>query len=705
MAIDFRSLRQAEASECGLVCVAIVSALLGAELSLPELRRRHPVSPRGLTLKEVADIAGALNLEGRAVRCELDELRELQCPAILHWGTNHFVVLERVGRKGCQIIDPARGGRLVSLNEVNRKFTGIALELAATPAFRKRREPSPLNMLSLISWVPSLRSGLIQILLLSVLLQAYMIVSPLYLQLAIDQGALRGDSGLVASLAVGFGIFAIFNAMASGLRGIALQKLSAILSWDMTRRLFHHMVRLPLPWFQRRRLADALTRFDSIQPIQNLIASGLVGVLIDGILSVTMLILMLILAPPLALIAIVALVMFAALKLLTLSLSMKLGAASLSASIAEQGKRIETLRAMQTIKVMAAESQREGDWANKLANTVHARQKSGTLTVVIGAVQQLIDALAIVAIVFLGVRAILRTEITVGLLYAFIAYRAQFAGATQALFDQFISWRMLNIYTQRIADIVLTPTERGLERSVIGMPTMHGAIRLRNVSFGYAPHEQPVLTRISIAIEPGEFVAITGPSGAGKSTLLKVLMGLYPATSGDVLIDGQPLGAWGASAIRRTFGVVMQDDELLSGTVAENVAFFDEQIDMERVWAALSLASIDQEVLAMPMRADTLIGDMGSAFSGGQKQRILLARAFYRRPKVLLLDEATSHVDVPRERAINNALRALSMTRIVIAHRPETIAAADRIIVISGGNIVSEKRRSPNSSDTNIVAN
>ncbi len=693
MAINFRELRQSEASECGLVCIAIASALLGAEIGMTDLRRRHPISARGMNIKEVADIAGSLNMEGRAVRCELDELQALHCPAILHWGTNHFVVLERTGRRGHRIIDPARGPRMVSLDEVNRKFTGIALELAATPGFSKRRERSPLNILSLVNWVPSMRGGLIQIMLLSLLLQAYLIVSPLYIKMAIDEGALRADHSLLTSLAVGFGLFAIFNAIAGGLRGIALQKLAAVLSWDMTRRLFHHLVRLPLPWFQRRRLADAMTRFDSIGPIRDLISNGLVGIVIDGLLSITMLVLMLILAPKLALIAIVAVAFYGTLRLSTMGISMKLGMAELGASIAEQGKRIETLRTMQTIKVMAAETQREGDWANRFADTVRARQRSAVLGSYVSSAQQLIDALAIVATVYLGVRAILSGDMTVGLFYAFISYRTQFTTAAQASFEQIVSWRMLDLYTYRLADIVLTPIEAGLERSTAGMPPMRGAIELRNVGFSYAAHERPVLHQISFRIEPGEFVAITGPSGCGKSTLLKTIIGLYPASAGEIRIDDQPLSAWGPTAVRRAFGVVMQDDELLSGSVADNVGFFDDNIDMDRVWSALRLAMIDREVAAMPMRTDTLIGDMGAAFSGGQKQRILLARAFYRAPKVLLLDEATSHVDLPREHAINNALRSLDMTRIVIAHRPETLAAADRVIVISNGTVASDRRQ------------
>lgn len=694
MALNFREFRQAESAECGLICVAIASALMGAEIPPSEMRRRHPVSTRGLTLKEVASIAGSLDMEARALKCEPSELKLLNCPAILHWGMNHYVVLERVSRrKGCKIIDPARGPRWVTPAELDRKFTGVALELAPAPAFKRQPPPSPLKLRALIRWAPSLWGGLGQVLVLSLLLQAYLVISPFYIQLAIDQGAAKGDQDLVFALAIGFALFAIFNAVAMGLRGVASQRMSAAMSWDITRRVFHHMMRLPLPWFQRRRLADAMTRFDAVGPIRDLVSNGLVTIAIDGVLSILLVAMLFVFAPGLALIALIAVTCTLVLRLVSLPASVRYGMAALTASIAEQGKRIETLRAMQTIKVLAAESEREGDWANRFAESVRTRQNAALLDVLVSAIQKLVDTLSLVLIVYLGVSAIMRAEMTVGIFYAFLAYRQQFSTSTQALMDQVVNWRMLDIYTFRLADIVMHPTEAGIDRSAAGMPPIRGSIELLNVGFSYAPHERPILRNVSMKVAPGEFVAIAGPSGAGKSTLLKVLIGLYPTNTGEVRIDGRPMSAWGPNALRRSLGVVMQDDELLSGSVADNVAFFDERIDMDRVWACLKAAAIDEEVAAMPMRADTLIGDMGSAFSGGQKQRLLLARAFYRRPSILLLDEATSHVDLARERAINEALQRLRVTRIVIAHRPETLAAADRIITLSKGSIISDLRR------------
>lgn len=461
---------------------------MGANVDMALLRRTYQISSRGMTLKEIRDIATDLGMVGRAVSCEINELRDIKCPAILHWGFQHFVVLEHVQRDKVIVNDPAVGKRTLGLEEVSKKFTGVALELTPTAQFVKRKQASPLSLSSWFRVVPEMYTPLAQIILLSILLQVYVIASPFYIQLSIDQAALKGDHDILMVLALGFGLFCIFNSGASLLRGIVTTKLTALLNWDMTLRLFRHMLRLPLPWYQRRRLADILSRFDAIGPVRDLMSSALVAVVVDGMLAIVTLIMM-------------------------LAFSVKL-----------------------------------------------------TLS-------------------------------------------------------------MTDIYSYRLADIVLAEKEQGIDDYRSGQAVINGDFELHNLSFSYSPQEMPVFRNISLKIAAGEFVAIVGPSGAGKSTLLKVLCGLYPASHGEVHLDGRSLASWGPRAIRRSLGVVMQDDELLSGSIAENVAFFDEQIDMDEVWACLSHASIADDVAKMPLRVETLIGDMGSSLSGGQKQRLLLARA------------------------------------------------------------------------------
>ncbi len=677
--------RQTEATECGLAALAMVASMAGSNIDLAWLRQRYGTSMRGASAHDIIEVAASIGMSARALTCELEELRHLRTPAILHWNLNHFVVLVSIKGAAIRIFDPAMGFRTLRSVEVSRRFSGVAIELAPTPSFKRRVERSPLRLFSLISWSSDVRRGLIQVLLLSLLLQVYVLASPFYMQIAIDEAALKADAPLLTGLAVGFAAFALFNAIAEAIRAIALQGVSSLITWDMSQRLYHHLIRLPLPWFQRRRLADVQSRFQAVEPVRDLIASGLIAVVIDGCLATFTLALMVVYAPVLALVTIASFGIYAAMRLYSLPLNMRLGSEALLASVAEQGKRLETFRAIQTIKLMGGESRREAAWANSLAKMVETDQKSLLGASLFGVIQRLIEALSGVLIVYIGVKYIISQEMSIGMLYAFIAYRSQFMARCTSSLESVINWRLLDIHSSRLADIALTPVEPGLESATPGLPAIKGEIQFKKASFRYSPTDPFVLKGVSGVIGVGEMVAIVGGSGAGKSTLIKLMCGLFPATSGEVLLDGLPLSNWGPKIVRKAFGTVMQDDDLLPGSIADNIAFFDDNVDIDFVWECLRLAAIDEEVRAMPMRTDTHVGDMGSTLSGGQKQRILLARALYKRPSVLILDEATSHLDQKREKSINDALRSLNMTRVVVAHRAETIAAADRILLLGDG--------------------
>jgi ATP-binding cassette subfamily B protein RaxB len=378
--------------------------------------------------------------------------------------------------------------------------------------------------------------------------------------------------------------------------------------------------------------------------------------------------------------------------MVALPLSIKLGGAAMMAKIAETGGRIETVRAVQTIKVMGAENDREGRWASNYKKSLRCDQNQTVANLSFTAVRSMLDALLRILLTYLGVRGVMEGNLSIGVLYAFLSYQVQFSSKASSLVDQYIRWRLTAMYSYRLSDIVLTPKERDIDRVAATSPT-GGKVELRSLGFAYAPREPAIFSNLSLSIEAGEFVAIVGPSGSGKSTLLKVLCGLYPASSGEVLLDGRSISDWGPQAVRRCLGVVMQDDDLLSGSIAENVAFFDEKIDMEKVWECLRYASISDDIRRMPLGVETLVGDMGTALSGGQKQRLLLARALYRRPRLLLLDEATSHLDLVCESAINDALKRLNITRIVVAHRPETIRAAHRVIKLQDGGVAFDSDR------------
>ena len=347
---------------------------------------------------------------------------------------------------------------------------------------------------------------------------------------------------------------------------------------------------------------------------------------------------------------------------------------------------IETARAIQCIKVFNAEAGRLALWSNRYGRALSATGETDRLRGVFRALNDVVFGLENVAVVYLGAGAVMDGRLSLGMLFAFVSYKQQLIERTVRLVEKALEARMLDVHLERLADIAHADPEPS-PAPACARPPLRGAIEARGLGFRYAASEPEVFEDVGFRIEAGEYVAITGPSGGGKTTLLKVLIGLLPPSKGEVLIDGVPLGRFGARALRDQVGVVMQDDMLLSGTIADNITFFADRPDLALMHQCAALAAIHGDVAEMPMGYDTLIGDMGSSLSGGQRQRVLLARALYRRPRILLMDEGTSHLDVATEAHVNASIAALGLTRIVVAHRPETIASAGRVLVFEAGRL------------------
>lgn len=680
---DYRT-QPAHPGEEILSCLAVASTQLGRPITLSALRGRLPLSTRGVSVKGVADLLGPVGMDGRIVQCPAANLGTLVTPALLQWGPTVFVVLERARIGGAlRIYDPATGWRTASPDEVRARYTGVAIELGLRTAYVPPPERSRLKASSLLRWSPALTSSVVQALIFSIVLQAYVLISPLFMRIVIDDVATTADAQLLVVVTIGFALLAVFNGVATALRSVATQNLQALLGWDMTRRVFNHVLALPVTWFQRRKLGDTLGRIQGLDQVRNVMSSS-IGVVLDGLTSALTLAMLASFAPDLALLAAAGVGLYLAIRALAVPIIMRLNARAVVAFADEQGKRIETLRAIQTIKLMGAERARETDWSHQFADTLRTAQANILAAGHFAALQTTVSALITVLAVYLGARQVLDGGMTIGLLTAAIAYQTQFSQRASSLIEQFIQWRMMDVHLDRLNEVMLEPRE-----ATPAGPSaqVRGDLELTGVAFSYGVADAPVLCDIDLTVIAGETLVIVGASGVGKSTLLKVLCGLYAPTSGLIRLDGRPLGSGAEVELRRAVGAVMQDDELLSGTILDNVAFFAEVVDVGRARESLAAAAIEEEIDALPAGIHTLVGDMGAALSGGQKQRILLARALYSDPRILVLDEATSHLDVPTEKRIIEALRSLNITRIMAAHRPETIASADRIVRLEAGRL------------------
>jgi len=672
-------IQQTEAAECGLACLAMVAGFYGHRSSLTELRTRFNLSSQGTTLLDLMQFAEHLQLSSRPLRIELEQLGLLQMPAILHWDMNHFVVLEKVRGDQVIIVDPARGRLTMSLSQVSDHFTGIALELLPTSDFQQKVTGERLRFRDFWSSITGLKRSLSVLLALTVLLQIFSLVGPYYIQLVVDDVLLSGDQQLLIVLALGFSLLLLFDSLTSALRGFVVLHLGSALNLQMAANMFHHLVRLPLSFFEKRHIGDVLSRFGSLGSVKDMLVNGMLEALIDGVMALTILAMMFWYSSALAWVVVAA---FASYLLVRLMLYPKFREATenqILAGAKEHSHQIETLRAMQTVKLFGAEASREGNWQQLYIDVINQDIRVGIFNISYQLSNKLIMGLEHVLVVYLGAKAVLDGGFSVGMLFAFIAYKGQFIERSVRLVDKFIQFRMLSLHFERLADIALTPVEV-LSGEGRARHEVQGAISVQQLGFRYSDNTPLVINQLSLQIRAGESVAVVGPSGYGKTTLMKLMLGMLLPSAGRVMIDGLPLDELDQRYFRAQVASVMQDDQLLSGSIRDNICFFAEEIDDSWLQQCARMAAIADDIEKMPMKYATLIGDMGSSLSGGQKQRVLIARALYRRPKILLMDEATSHLDPQTEAAVNHAIRQLQITRVVIAHRPETIAAADRVI-------------------------
>jgi len=671
----------------------MVASHYGNRIGLRELRRRHSLSLKGATLAQLMDIAGKLGFMCRPLRLDLEHLVELQLPCILHWDLTHFVVLTHVRKCSVTVHDPAFGKRDLPLEEFSRHFTGIALELSPTADFRPSPSPPAIAISQLTGKVSGLWRSLALIFSLSIALQVFVLLAPFFMQWTVDHVLIAADRELLTVIGLGFGLALLLQVAIGAVRGWAVIHLSSRLGLQWTGNVFSHLIRLPLDFYEKRHLGDITSRMGSVQAIQRTLTTSFVEALIDGLMAVVTLGMMLLYSWKLALVTMLAVGMYLVLRALSFHMLRSGTEQQLIAAAHQQTHLLESIRGVQSIKVAGRETLRRSGYYNLMNETVNRDVWLARFGLAFGSTNQLIFGIERIAVIWIGAVLAMENVFSVGMLIAYLAYKDQFAQRIGGLIDKWMEFRMLRLHGERLSDIVLTQPEAGeADGGAEGLPAQL-RIEVEGLGFRYASGEPWVLRDCSMVIEPGESVAIVGASGCGKSTLVKLLLGLLPPTEGQIRVGGLPLAKIGTEHYRRVIGAVMQDDQLFAGSINDNIAFEDEGLDEARVQAAAKLAAVHDDIAAMPMGYNSLVGDMGTTLSGGQKQRVMLARALYRRPQLLFLDEATSHLDVERERLVNDAVRQLDLTRVIIAHPPETIASADRVLVMHAGAIAQELRQ------------
>jgi len=686
-------LLQSEAGECGLACVAMVASYWGHKIDIASMRRRFSVSMKGANLKGLMAMAGALSLQTRPLKLDLQHLPDLKLPCIVHWNMSHFVVLKTVSAGSVLIHDPAIGERRLRLNDFAKHFTGIALELTPTTNFSPKEERQSFSLLSLMGNVIGLRRGLFQVLLLGLAMQVCALIAPFFMQWIVDEALLASDRDLITVLGCGFLLLVILQTAIGAVRSWVTTVLSTTLNIQWLGNAFVHLSKLPISYFEKRHTGDIVSRFGSIQGIQTSLTTQFVEGIIDGVLVLGTLAMMLFYSKMLAAVALVAVLLYALLRSIMFRPLRDASSEQIIHSAKQETHFMETVRGMQSIRLFGRNEIRRSSWMNALTDDFNAKLRIAKLSISYQTANSLIFGCERIIVIWLAAFLVVNNEFSVGMVFAFISYKDQFSQRLASLIDKLFELRMMRLHGERLADILLSPPESDEGNGEIIPLIIEPSIELRGVSFRYSDNELDVINDLNLFIPARQCLAITGSSGCGKTTLMKLMLGLLTPTKGEILIGGVSITTLGLANYRNILGTVMQEDVLFAGSISDNISFFDPHVDMNRVVECAQLAAIKSEISAMPMAFNTLIGDIGSGLSGGQKQRILLARALYKNPMILVLDEATSHLDVSNEQAVNLAIQSFSLTRIIVAHRLETINMAERIIVLHNGRLVQDTLR------------
>ena len=678
-------IHQTTATECGLACVAMLAEHSGVPTDLVTLRRKYPVSAKGATLATISACCTELGFSTRALRCSFRELDSLRTPCILHWRFNHFVVLKSVTARHLVIHDPARGLVKEPNGTARTAFTGIALEATAAPGLRRSRAPLGLRLSQLATVDADLLSKFSAGMLLALVSEALLLLSPFYLQVTIDQVLGKSDGDLLNVIALAFGLLLLLQLFASLLRQLTFQYLSNVLVFDLTTRVVRRLLTLSLRYFQNRELGDVQHRIQSLERIQKFMVQALPMLVLDALFLLLITALMALYHPGLTAVMLFTLGIWSAWRALIFPRNLQLLDAIAHAESSVQTHTLETLRAVQTIKLSNGEQQRASEWSKLFAAATNSRIRLGNLAITDGAVRQFLFQGTRIAAIYWLAKDGLGGKMSIGMISAYVAYLGMFATRACGVVDRILEYKLLRVPLNRLADIVFGEEEAP---DVAATPGSVTAVEFRNLAFSYSRDESPVLRNCSARIADGEFIAIAGPSGSGKSTLLQLISGNVRATAGQVIIGDRPLSRWSLSDLRSQTATVFQGDRLVKGSVTENIALFTDDIDARRVRHAAVAACIAEEIESMPMAYETRIGDLGAALSRGQVQRILIARALYREPRLLLLDEATSGLSGDIERYVIDSIAALKATRIVVTHSDRMLQAADRVMWLHAGRLL-----------------
>ncbi|CAG7656897.1 peptidase domain-containing ABC transporter [Paenibacillus allorhizosphaerae] len=682
-------IRQMEVADCGAACLAMVLAYYGKRVPLDEVRQVTGGGRSGLDAHVLLQAARWFGLEGQGAAFDLDHLPNLQTGAILHWKFTHFIVFERCSRKGVWVVDPEWGRRLIPYREFSQSFTGIGLILAPGADFQTTASANRLSPWRHVKQMVRFPGMLWKIFVTSILIQILSMGLPLLTGTLVDRILPQGDVQLLYYFGLGLIAMTLFHFLGSLVRSHLLLYLRTHVDHKMTVQFLTHLIQLPYMVIQARSSGDLLARVNSNTKIRDMLTTGVLSGLLDGVTVGLYLVLLLIANPFISGLAVSLGLLQGCIFLLFRHRYLVLNTQGLEAQAKSQGFLVQVLSGLETLKSTGAEQRAARQWTNLFVQEIHAGLRKDQLGATMDALLTALRVGSPLLILFVGGIQVLNASSSLGAMLGQCALAGSYLVSLSGLLSTAVQVQQIYGFLDRINDILDKPREQEGKRYTPDL-RLQGQVVLDRVSFQYSPVSSPAVREVSVKIEPGEFIAIVGPSGSGKSTLAALLAGLYEPSSGKIIYDGHDFLKLDLQWVRGQIGVVPQHPYLFGISIRENLALADLEAAPERIKLAAELAIIHEDIMAMPMKYGTILGEDGASLSGGQRQRLALARALVNDPVILMLDEATSALDTVTERRVQEALAKLKCTKIIIAQRLSTIMEADRIFVMNGGRIVEQ---------------